>query len=155
MGNTTSLISSIVLNIDRSWSSICSWYLCLCPCIYSSKSHVFVRFRGKPKIRNWYWCWLFLQFASPSDDSLATTDVIMHGSCPASPYPVKHYRGFMLPFTREFGFCALPSLSTWLARWWTWIRRLWFGWSSLARRLLRLSCPWGTYKKVKLKCCGI
>ena len=77
----------------------------------------------------------------------------MHGLCPASPYPVKHYRGFMLPFTREFGFLAVseckrvliwfvvrvdiqrasPSLSTWLARWWTWIRRLWCGWSSLVR----------------------
>ena len=48
-----------------------------------------------------------MQFASPSDDSLASTDVIMHGLCPVSPYPVKHYRGFMLPLTREFGFLAV------------------------------------------------
>ena len=35
-----------------------------------------------------------MQFTSPSGDRLATTDVIMHGSCPVSSYLVKHYRGF-------------------------------------------------------------
>jgi len=45
-----------------------------------------------------------LQFTSPSGDRLATTGVIMHGACPVSPYPVKHYKGFMLPLTREFVF---------------------------------------------------
>ena len=30
-----------------------------------------------------------------------------------SLYPIKHYRGFMLPFTREFGFLAATEVDTW------------------------------------------
>ena len=26
-----------------------------------------------------------------------------------SPYPVKHYRGFMLPLTREFGYLSVSE----------------------------------------------
>jgi len=55
-----------------------------------------------------------MQFASPSDGSLASTGIIMHGSCPVSPYPVKHYRGFMLPLTREFGFLAVSECKRFL-----------------------------------------
>jgi len=54
-----------------------------------------------------------MQFASPSDGSLASTGIIMvHAQFPLTP--VKHYRGFMLPLTREFGFLAVSECKRFL-----------------------------------------
>ena len=46
---------------------------------------------------------------APFDVFLVVIVVIMFVSSPPSPYPVKHYRGFMLSITREVEFLAVSE----------------------------------------------